>query len=98
MATITSRPKSNLNRQESHRRVTHPLHRLRGYIRFYVCTEGLAVLLLYLGLWFWIGLLLDYGFFKIFGVDWVQELPHFFRVGVLCVLAAGLLGVIAFKA
>src|SRR5262249_7193559 len=63
-------------------------------IRFYVSAEGLAVLVLYLALWFWIGLLLDYGFFKVFTLDLVQELPRWFRGGVLAVLTAGLLAVV----
>ncbi len=41
---------------------------------------------LYLALWFWIGLLLDYGFFRLFHIDWVQELPWSVRCGVLVVL------------
>jgi hypothetical protein len=95
MATVTKPPQTNWNRDETQRRVRHPLERLRGYIRFYVTAEGLAVLLLYLLLWFWIGLALDYGLFKLFNSDIVQELPHGFRVGVLVVLAAGLLAVVA---
>ena len=60
MATVTTRPAAS-DREESRRKVGHPLQRLRGYIRCYVLAEGLAVLLIYLALWFWIGLLLDYG-------------------------------------
>src|SRR5436305_431426 len=82
------------NREESQRRVASPLGQLRGYIRRYVLAEGAAILLLFLALWFWIGLLLDYGVFKAFGVDWVQVLPHGFRIGVLCVIVAGLLAVV----
>lgn len=96
MATVTP-PRSTWNREDNQRRVIHPLHRLRGYIRAYVSAEGLAVLLIYLALWFWIGMLLDYGFFKLFTIDWVQELPHTFRVVVLCVLSAGLLAMVALK-
>lgn len=80
---------------ESRQRVKHPLEQLRGYIRTYVAAEGAAILLLYLALWFWIGLALDYGFFKLFAVDWVQELPFGLRAGVLIVLLAGLLTVVS---
>src|SRR5207302_88746 len=52
---------------------------------------------LYLALWFWIGLFLDYGFFKLFTWDWVQILPWGFRAGVLVVLVAGLLAAVATK-
>src|SRR5438045_7499471 len=93
MATVT--PTRSLNLVESQSRVRHPLERLRGYIRTYVSLEGAAVFALYLALWFWVGLVLDYGFFKLFGVDWVQELPWGFRAGVLGVLVAGLLAAVA---
>lgn len=95
MATVT-RP-TTWDREATQRKVRHPLRRLRGYIRLYVGVEGLAVLGIYLALWFWIGLLLDYGFFKAFGVDWVQELPFGVRAGVLGLLLAGLLAVVAAK-
>ncbi len=97
MATATTPTTPTWNREDSQRRVQHPLERLRSYIRLYVSAEGLAVLLLYLALWFWIGLLLDYGFFKAFGVDWVQELPWEFRAVLLTGLSAGLLAVVAVK-
>jgi hypothetical protein len=77
--------------------VAHPLERLRSSIRLYVAAEGLAWLIIYLALWFWIGLLLDYGFFKAFTIDWVQELPRSLRVAVLSVLAAGLAALIVLK-
>jgi hypothetical protein len=56
-----------------------------------------AIALIYLALWFWIGLILDFGFFKLFTVDWVQELPRSFRVGVLALLSAGLAAVVLIK-
>lgn len=96
MSTVTTRPPV-WNRDETQRRVAHPLQRLRGAIRLYVAGEGLAVTVLYLSLWFWIGLLLDYGVFKAFALDWVQVLPHTFRVVVFGLLLAGLLAVVAVK-
>src|SRR5438876_1128204 len=77
--------------------VMHPLERLRGTIRRYVTLEGLAVVGVYLALWFWIGLALDFGVFKAFHVDWVQELPKGVRGGLLAVLVLGLLAVVAVK-
>src|SRR2546429_7266451 len=88
MATVID-PKSSSQRDESQRRVRHPLQRLRSYIRSYVTAEGLAILGLYVALWFWIGLLLDFGFFKVFGVDWVQVAPRGFRAVLLAGLVAG---------
>src|ERR1700757_4919656 len=71
MATVTTRP---FDRPALDRRVRHPLQALRGYIRTYVLLEGAAVAVIYLALWFWIGLLLDYGTFWLFAFDWIQEL------------------------
>src|SRR6266849_5996811 len=96
MATATP-PAFKFTQAESRQRVLHPLERLRGYIRTYVSLEGAAVLLLYLALWFWIGVALDYGFFKLFTVDWVQELPWGLRAATLALLIAGLLAVVAVK-
>src|ERR671933_1957597 len=100
---IAPTPPQTWDRGESQRQVVHPLGRLRSTIRWYVTAEGLATLILYLALWFWIGLLLDYGFFKATGflagsgVDWVQVLPWELRAIVLGVLVAGLLAVVATK-
>jgi hypothetical protein len=96
MATAAT-PTRSRNLAEAHTRVRSPLARLRGYIRTYVSLEGAAVLLVYLALWFWIGLLLDYGSFKAFTVDWVQDLPWSFRCGVLVLLVSGLLAAVALK-
>jgi hypothetical protein len=60
--------------------------------------NGLAVVLIYLSLWFWLGLAVDYGFFRAFMIDWVQVLPQWFRVAVLVVLAAGGLAIVATQA
>src|SRR6516165_10178973 len=96
MATITT-PTRSRNLAEAHHRVRNPLEKLRKYIRGYVTLEGAAVFVMYLALWFWIGLLLDYGFFKLFGIDWVQKLPWGFRAFVLCVLTAGVVALVALK-
>jgi hypothetical protein len=104
MATIT--PPTPQRLAASQQKVRDPLQRLRQYIRLYVSLEGAAVLVLYLALWFWIGLAVDYGFFKVFSIDWAQEeLPYKFTLGpwqlpvfrttLLLVLVAGLLAVVA---
>jgi hypothetical protein len=96
MATMTA-PPDRWDRDESQRRVSHPLQRLRGTIRFYVTAEGLAILGLYVALWFWIGLLLDFGLFKLFGVDWVQVMPREMRIIILSGLIVGVVALITFK-
>jgi len=96
MATITT-PTPSRNLAEAHQRVRSPLERLRRFIRAYVSIEGAAVVGLYLTLWFWIGLVLDYGVFRLFHFDWVQETPWSFRCGVLIVLLSGLLAAVALK-
>jgi hypothetical protein len=62
-----------------------------------VLLEGLAVVGIYLALWFWLGLLVDFVVFKTFHVDWVQELPRSARGTILVILMAGLLIVLAVK-
>ena len=80
---------------KAHQRIRSPLERLRRFIRTYVSLEGAAVVGLYLTLWFWIGLVLDYGVFRLFHFDWVQETAWGFRCGVLVVLLSGLLAAAA---
>jgi hypothetical protein len=82
MATITTRTRP-FDLREAHRRVRHPLDRLAGYIRLYVALEGVALLFTFLAVWFWFSLVMDYGFFKVFGLDWVQESPRWARAMAL---------------
>ena len=46
MATATP-PRKQRNLAESHRKVRHPLQKLRGYIRSYLGIEGAATLVLF---------------------------------------------------
>src|SRR5579884_3844700 len=94
MASITPSVHSR-NLAEAHERVRSPLERLRRFIRAYVSLEGAAVVGLYLTLWFWIGMVLDYGVFRLFHFDWVQETAWSARCSVLIVLLSGLLVAIA---
>jgi hypothetical protein len=94
MATIPTSVRSR-NLAEAHQRVRSPLERLRRFIRAYVSLEGAAVVGLYLTLWFWIGMVLDYGVFRLFHFDWVQETAWGVRCGVLVVLLSGLLAAVA---
>jgi hypothetical protein len=96
MATVTP-PVRERNLAEAHQRVKSPLDRLRRYIRGYVSLEGAAIVGLYLALWFWIGLVLDYGIFRLFHIDWVQEFPWSVRCGLLVVLLSALLAAVALK-
>src|SRR5258708_7837662 len=96
MATASD-PKRPLTLEESHGRVHSPLERLRGAIRTYIGLEGAITLFIFLGLWFWIGLILDYGFFKAFTLDWVQILPVWFRAGILIVLLSGLIALLTLR-
>jgi hypothetical protein len=78
-------------------RIRSPLARLRKYVRGYVSLEGAAFAALFVALWFWIGLLLDYGFFKLTLIDWVQTVPWGFRAGVLGVVLAALAALLITK-
>src|SRR5580704_19773701 len=75
--------------------IKHPLDRLRRAIRTYVGIESLALLVLFLSGCFWLGLLFDYGIFKAFGVDWVQELPDWFRQATRIIVVAMLFYLVA---
>src|SRR5438046_3147159 len=94
------------------RRVRHPLEAVRGHIRRYVLLEGLAVAVIYLASCFWAGLALDYGLFRLFAFDWVQELQQLtidpttgeqgnidaiIRVIMLCLFLGGLLALVVWK-
>ncbi len=85
MATVT--PPSTRNLAEDNRRVRGPLDRLRGYIRTYVSLEGLARALFFLAVCFWVGYLIDYGFFWLFRIDLIDYLAVWFRGSVLGVLS-----------
>jgi len=81
---------------DRHLQVFHPLRALRRDIRAYVILQGAASLALYLLFWFWIGLAFDFGLFKLFEIDLVQELPRDLRVTVL-ILGGGILVLIAMR-
>ncbi len=72
MATVLE-PRSHAKPSE---RIRHPLQAVRAKIRNYVLSEGVALAVIFLAAWFWIGLALDWGIFAIFSYDWVQELQH----------------------
>ena len=96
MATIIpAAPRRSLS--ESHQRAAQPA---RPAARLYphLCQPGIPLpLVLYVALWFWIGLALDYGFFKLFGIDVVQEWPGPARLFILLAVTAGLLTAVSLK-
>ncbi len=96
MATVTP-PRSSRNLEQDRSRIKSPLVRLRKYIHAYVSVEGATLVGLFLALWFWIGLLLDYGMFRLFTVDWVQELPWSFRLVVLLALVLAIGAIVVLK-
>ena len=102
---IVSNPREAFNRVDADRRVRHPLHAIRGYIRRYVLLEGIALAVLYLGLVFWIALLIDYGPWKLLSFDWLwqadelsgSQTTRLLRLVILMGVLAGLGGVVVFK-
>lgn len=95
MATATPPIKRSLNLGEAQQRVRHPLERVRGTIRTYVGLEGAALLLTLLALWFWVSFVLDFGPFRAFGWDWVQEVSR--PVRALCLGGFFLVAVILLR-
>lgn len=95
MATVTTRIRP-FDLGEAHRRVRSPLERLRGFIRLYVAMEGMALLCTFLAVWFWFTLVMDYGIFKVFGLDWVQEFPRWARAMALGTFFACVVAVLQF--
>src|SRR5437870_3052920 len=93
MATATS---SRIPAQ-TEARIRSPLHRLRGAIRRYIVLEAVASFFLILSLIYWLGLAVDFGFFKLTGVDYVQHFPHWFRFFVLLGLLAFITILMAMK-
>ena len=76
MATAT-RPSTD-NRLDP--RVSHPLDQLRGTSRKYVVIEGLLSAAIFLAAWFALGLVFDFGLFKIATWDWVLDAPTWLRI------------------
>ena len=76
-------------------RVSHPLDRLRGTIRKYVVIEGLLSAAIFVAAWFALGLVFDFGLFKIATWDWVLDAPAWLRTVALVVVVV-LLATIVF--
>src|SRR6266851_8860572 len=95
MATVTTRVRP-FDLGEAHRRGRSPLARLGGYIRLYVALESVALLCTFLAVWFWFTLVMDYGIFKVFGVDWVQDFPRWARAMALGTFFTGVVAMLQF--
>ena len=93
--TTVDQPVRSADAQGPDERIKHPLDRLRRAIRTYVGIESFSILVLFLSGCFWIGLLFDYGVFKAFGVDWVQELPDWLRQATRIIVIAVLFYLVA---
>jgi len=91
MATVTP-PRFDL--QQDQQKIRNPLARLRKYIHAYVGLEALALTGLFLALVFWVGLIFDYGLFRLFLFDWVQEMPWGFRATLLTLLIVALIALL----
>jgi len=94
MATATGTPGPATTRDE---RIYHPLEQLRGTIRKYVLIEGVLSVLLFIIAWFTLALLIDYGIFKAFSWDWVQDGSHGLRVAALVITGGFLIGIFVFR-
>ena len=92
MATVDS--ETDRTRAAPDPGIVHPLDQLRGYIRRFVFLDGLLAAVLFLVAWFWVGLALDFGLFKLSGFDWVQDAPRGLRVVALIALAAMLVAIV----
>ncbi|HET6573561.1 MAG TPA: hypothetical protein VFG68_08165 [Fimbriiglobus sp.] len=92
MATVV--PETERTRVAPDPRIVHPLDQLRGYIRRFVFLDGLLAAALFLVAWFWFGLALDFGLFKVSGFDWVQDAPRGLRIAALVALAVLLVAIV----
>src|SRR4051812_11494777 len=92
MGTGTATRRDTPNRPDE--RIAHPLDRLRGTVYRYVLIDGLLTAGLFVILWFWLGLLLDFGVFKLATFDWVLDAPKTLRVVALVTLPLLLLGLL----
>ncbi len=78
-------------------RVYHPLDQLRGTIRRYVVIEGILSAFIFLAGWYLLALLLDFGVFKLFTWDWVQDGGQWIRTTALIVGLTLLAGILIFR-
>jgi hypothetical protein len=97
MATATDSPTTPRPIPHDDRVVYHPLDQLRGIIRRYVVIEGILSILIFFVAWFTIVLALDFGLFKAFNWDWVQDSTMWLRGVGLGVALLLLVGIVTFR-
>jgi hypothetical protein len=78
-------------------KVLHPLDRLRGTIRKYVVVEGLLSAAIFVSAWFALGILFDFGLFKLATWDWVLDAPAWLRGVALAIAAVLLAGLVVLR-
>ena len=78
-------------------KITSPLARLRGIIRRYVVIESLLAVGLFLAVWFWLAMLVDFGVFKLFTFDWVTDAPKALRTIALILAGTALMAIVVSK-
>jgi hypothetical protein len=74
-----------------------PLDQIRGTIRQYILADVAVTVAIVVVLWFWLGLALDFGVFKLSGFDWVLDSPRVLRHLGQLALVFGLLGVLVVR-
>lgn len=79
------------------RDLTHPLDRLKRMIRVFVAVDVALFVALFLSAWFWVGVGVDYGLFKGFGLDVAQQLTPAIRIGTAVVLAVTLVALAVWR-
>jgi hypothetical protein len=97
MATVQQTRAKLTQHAERDPQVYHPLDRLRGIIRRYVVIEGLLSAVLFLALWFTLGLVLDYGVFKVSGWDWVRDGAWWVRLVALIIALSLFASILIFR-
>jgi hypothetical protein len=79
------------------RDLTNPLDRLKRMIRVFVGVDVALFVALFLSAWFWVGVGVDYGLFKGFGLDVAQQLTPAIRIGTTLVLAVTLVALAVWR-
>lgn len=75
-------------------KIAHPLGKLRGYIRSYVTLDSVLTTILFLAFWFWAAVVIDYGVFRVFTFDWVEDAPRTLRSIALVVAIAFIIALV----
>jgi hypothetical protein len=77
--------------------IASPLDQVRGTIRQYMLADAAVTAAVVVVLWFWLGLALDFGLFKLTGFDWALDAPRGFRLLAQLGLVLGLVGLLVVR-